>query len=562
VDVDEVVEEEDNNTNNSNNVEYTLDYTSEGPNDYITGGGGGGDEEGQYVSHHQFYQDDDDGAQTQYNLGDQVSEAGNELVSRPNLIVGPDGSVIVDEEDYSQDQLIVGPDGSVIVAGTITQSSIAYSPESTSKPRRKRQRSAGEGEERPYKCNHPGCEYTAKTSGSLYVHTKSHGEKLYVCPICNVGFKRKDTLKDHSSRHNIDKTFKCTHPDCPYAAKTRVGLYTHMKTHGEHKYVCSICGRAFPREFGLKRHLLTHEENKALLADVSKKHQCEICGKAYARLNVLKEHMLTHRENQIEGAHSSLQGCDIDMKGLQRMESGDSQGNLSGTTLTIQDLHQHHNIKDLRLSHVPHSFEASTSTILPSYNSAANSFDLSTSMSAPSYSVGSYESLSSNVAQSYTANSFDVPSTIPTSSYNINSFDASNSLVAPSYNPTAFNLPSSISTPPSCNASTFNSNNVSISLAMPSYNASAYNVSSSISAPSFNATSFDVSSSAPSYGLSSSIWDATLAVRISTNSSPMPPRSGPLTQHHDPSLSSTSSSSDMGQSLVEKLIAVMPKGTV
>lgn len=77
-----------------------------------------------------------------------------------------------------------------------------------------------------FACDYAGCEYKATAKINLVKHKQSHGEKKFVCDICDARFKIPATLRDHRRIH-FAPTFFCD--KCGIGFKTSSNLCSHKK---------------------------------------------------------------------------------------------------------------------------------------------------------------------------------------------------------------------------------------------------------------------------------------------------------------------------------------------
>ena len=127
--------------------------------------------------------------------------------------------------------------------------------------------------ERPYKCDHPGCDAAFTEAGNFKRHLRTHsGERPHKCnyPGCDAAFAQFGNLKTHMRRHNGERPYKCDHPGCDVAFTTAGNLKTHMRTHsGERSYKCNYpgCGAAFTGSGNVKKHMRTHSGERPYKCD-------------------------------------------------------------------------------------------------------------------------------------------------------------------------------------------------------------------------------------------------------------------------------------------------------
>lgn len=121
------------------------------------------------------------------------------------------------------------------------------------------------GGEKPFKCNHEGCNFKTTFKNSLNQHTRTHtNERPFVCDFkgCDKKFKTSSQLKTHKNIHYEEKSYKCE--ECEYTCKTNMNLISHRKVHSEERpYKCTIegCEQAFKTSKSLKKHLKSKKHN-------------------------------------------------------------------------------------------------------------------------------------------------------------------------------------------------------------------------------------------------------------------------------------------------------------
>ena len=77
-----------------------------------------------------------------------------------------------------------------------------------------------------YTCPHPGCSRSYFTQTDLARHKMTHDENSggkkseWICSACQKSFKIQSKLTQHERIHNGQRPFSCQHPGCQWSFRT------------------------------------------------------------------------------------------------------------------------------------------------------------------------------------------------------------------------------------------------------------------------------------------------------------------------------------------------------
>ncbi|XP_041664000.1 zinc finger protein 497-like [Cheilinus undulatus] len=124
------------------------------------------------------------------------------------------------------------------------------------------------------------CSESFQSASGLRKHVKTHSSTA-VCGICGQKVLPSQTLTDHLQVHRDAAKI------CHVCGRTFQNIVTHMRSHtGVKPYVCSICGKSFPRPGALRRHRRIHSGERPYI--------CEFCGKTFMDNGALSTHIRKH----------------------------------------------------------------------------------------------------------------------------------------------------------------------------------------------------------------------------------------------------------------------------
>jgi len=137
-----------------------------------------------------------------------------------------------------------------------------------------------------YTCEDCGKEFPS--ANVLTRHKRTHTTRIFHCNECATDFTEPMAFKRHSVvMHKIHRPFTCSHSDCNYRSDRLSNVEKHMSIHSPtHAFACSLCGRTFAQDAGLRSHLLSCMSSRTFL--------CDLCGSAFNHLQSMQSHQRVH----------------------------------------------------------------------------------------------------------------------------------------------------------------------------------------------------------------------------------------------------------------------------
>jgi KRAB domain-containing zinc finger protein len=115
-----------------------------------------------------------------------------------------------------------------------------------------------------FECTDCGRSY--KYRGNLTSHQRLHNGTAFACDLCERQFNEKRELEQHFNAHTSAKPYACDVNGCEKMFTQMSSVITHKREVHEYvpgKYRCEVCQRAFVNAGHLKRHRLTHTNERA-----------------------------------------------------------------------------------------------------------------------------------------------------------------------------------------------------------------------------------------------------------------------------------------------------------
>lgn len=132
------------------------------------------------------------------------------------------------------------------------------------------------------------CQTSFSDARKFRAHKKNHNAtvKIWVCKTCGKKYSSKNLLDEHMNMHTGARPYKCPHCTKDFASKYT--LTAHMKIHYDRKrpYECKDCGKSFFSNQNLTQHVRTHTGVKEF--------ECEVCNKKFGSQHNLEVHKIVH----------------------------------------------------------------------------------------------------------------------------------------------------------------------------------------------------------------------------------------------------------------------------
>lgn len=111
------------------------------------------------------------------------------------------------------------------------------------------------------------CDLCAKSFTTVYslsMHKKSihFGIYSHACTKCERGFNSRASLESHLRTHTGERPFVCDLCNKPFSQSSSLNLHKKTIHHRIHLYTCEVCDRGFSCISNLKRHVITHMDEK------------------------------------------------------------------------------------------------------------------------------------------------------------------------------------------------------------------------------------------------------------------------------------------------------------
>ncbi|XP_056605833.1 zinc finger protein 408 isoform X1 [Triplophysa dalaica] len=114
-------------------------------------------------------------------------------------------------------------------------------------------------------------------------------ERRYKCDQCEKSFFQLCHLKKHNLTHQDQKPYLCN--ECGKCYSSQESFQAHLLMHrGQRPFKCTHCDKCYGLKRDLREHLVLHTGEKPYV--------CDVCGKAFARRPSLRVHREVHRTKE------------------------------------------------------------------------------------------------------------------------------------------------------------------------------------------------------------------------------------------------------------------------
>ncbi|CAB3249246.1 unnamed protein product [Arctia plantaginis] len=140
-----------------------------------------------------------------------------------------------------------------------------------------------------YSCEVCDAKFSRKDNLTVHIRLQHIFRKDYFCKYCKFSTKNFSKLVNHWHKHHAETPDQYQCDECSKWISSRAAMMKHLEIHGEKKYSCDMCGYSTYTVEVMRRHILTHVEDKP--------HKCNLCNRSYIQRVQLQRHLEKHMGN-------------------------------------------------------------------------------------------------------------------------------------------------------------------------------------------------------------------------------------------------------------------------
>ncbi|XP_062555347.1 zinc finger protein 436-like [Armigeres subalbatus] len=126
--------------------------------------------------------------------------------------------------------------------------------------------------------------------------SKKASPGVHKCEYCNKEFRRGTHLRRHILTHTQEKNFNCKICTKAFSRSDHLAIHESTFHSQERPFCCQLCEKSFKRSEHLRNHMETKHNGAA---NSKKQNFCEVCAKGFASAKNLESHMKTHLQPKV-----------------------------------------------------------------------------------------------------------------------------------------------------------------------------------------------------------------------------------------------------------------------
>ncbi|XP_075982771.1 uncharacterized protein LOC142981008 [Anticarsia gemmatalis] len=140
-----------------------------------------------------------------------------------------------------------------------------------------------------YACEICNSTFSRKDNLAVHIRLQHIFRKEYYCKYCLFSTKNFSKLINHWHKNHAETPDQYQCNECGKWISSRAAMTKHLEIHGTKKYSCEVCSYTTFTVEVMRRHVLTHVDDKP--------HKCTLCDKSYIQRAQLQRHLEKHTGN-------------------------------------------------------------------------------------------------------------------------------------------------------------------------------------------------------------------------------------------------------------------------